>query len=228
MMKRFIKTAPDWFVQCVETRESTKRAYDPGYHMTWGDLKILAAEEDRNLRKRKMQREETVRGSHVQMVQPVSSGSGGATGSDEGRYVGQQESSNPSAYCHYCGRVGHIENDCGLKRHRACFGCNEVGHQFRDCPRNQNKPAVTPKCSSCGGPHLGKDCPSAPSNSFRNRGEHPIAGQVPRAFQRGGAANNPGRSVAGRGRRPPGGPPARTGQGQPAATGANSVQAGNC
>ena len=56
-------------------------------------------------------------------------------------------------YCDWCGRRGHNEADCRLKL-GSCVFCGNPNHELTNC----DKKPFTPKCSRCGGTHLGKDC----------------------------------------------------------------------
>lgn len=60
--------------------------------------------------------------------------------------------------CNWCGRRGHLENTCWMKT-GACLICGSGAHNKDGCPRyDSGWGGFKPSCSSCGGPHLGKDC----------------------------------------------------------------------
>ena len=57
--------------------------------------------------------------------------------------------------CRYCGRRGHLYEDCYLVQNR-CLHCKELGHLVANCPIRNNDQL---ECPFCEGDHLGKDCP---------------------------------------------------------------------
>jgi len=60
-------------------------------------------------------------------------------------------------FCSWCGKTGHTEDRCWLKQ-GVCLLCGGAEHTTSDCARQTSR--LTPKCSLCGGDHLGKDCPA--------------------------------------------------------------------
>lgn len=67
--------------------------------------------------------------------------------------------------CNHCGKLGHTETNCFVKR-VVCHSCGTEGHMMRNCPRrntNQGRSAGTinsvPKCGFCGaGQHVLAEC----------------------------------------------------------------------
>lgn len=60
--------------------------------------------------------------------------------------------------CNWCGRRGHQEDGCWTKI-GACMICGSSDHSKDECSRfDRDWSGFEPRCSLCGGPHLGKDC----------------------------------------------------------------------
>lgn len=59
-------------------------------------------------------------------------------------------------FCDWCGRQGHSEELCWKKK-GLCFLCGGSGHRKDTCPKYRSS-RRQPKCSVCGGAHLGGTC----------------------------------------------------------------------
>lgn len=84
------------------------------------------------------------------------SGNGNGLNSNHGR-------SRPVPTCDWCGRRGHGEGSCWEKK-GTCLLCGEAGHDTSSCA-SWGPGHNGPRCSLCGGPHLGKNCPTITAKS---------------------------------------------------------------
>lgn len=66
----------------------------------------------------------------------------------------------PPLICNWCGRRGHMEDNCWTKSN-SCRMCGSSDHSREECINfQQDLSGFRPICSGCGGSHLGQYCPS--------------------------------------------------------------------
>ena len=160
MKKKLIATVPEWFAACIEKKEEMKKMLNKGKKVSWSDIVEVAEMQDKKKLKKKCMMAESTRyllGSRGQECN-IFQGAPLTPGHSNGGHSNvRAQSSNQMRRCYYCGRPRHVEAQCRLKN-GSCFGCGVKGHIVANCPIASQSSNFRPKCSSCGGPHLGKDC----------------------------------------------------------------------
>ena len=167
LRRKLLGTAPASFLDRVEKREETKDMLELGKRLTWGEIVDLAEKEDKKRRKAAYyQQLDESDNDMIERLQRLKCSAATATGKSSpekvyasSRYMNQPKSANVFVSCQWCGKPGHSEEMCWLKK-GACTICGNTSHKRLDCPKF-NKPKVSPskpQCPVCRGPHLGKDC----------------------------------------------------------------------
>lgn len=168
MKRRLTLTVPGWFSRSIEKKEELKVMLNMGKKVTWKEIMEIAERHDRKQRKAQLYNdsdEEEELKSRMEQLRCSMMSAEGKVHSDKGSSMNESSSRAPedeiggsSVQCHYCGRVGHIEPNCWFKS-GACTVCGGFSHRYRECPKFSAIPKeFSPRCSHCGGDHLGKDC----------------------------------------------------------------------
>ena len=174
LVKHFLSTVPAWFVSCVDKREETMKTVDRHARMTWEDIVTVSEWEDRKQQTRSQQSSDPASGSRRNQVAttqevPPAEGSQPSSSHSSPQNLNSNARAGGSSHqtrCNFCGVIGHFEKNCRRKvKQSKCFCCQEYGHYARDCQllvaRGGSMPAQNsrqPRCSYCGGPHLGMNC----------------------------------------------------------------------
>ena len=78
-----------------------------------------------------------------------------------GKHLGKdcdRFSSSPASHCNWCGKRGHVEEDCWFKHH-ACLLCGSLSHELTQCHKYlPRSPMFPPWCHTCDSQHLGTVC----------------------------------------------------------------------
>lgn len=181
MKRRLTLTVPGWFSRSIEKKEELKVMLNLGKKVTWQEIMEIAERHDRKQRRAQLYNdsddEDDLRTRMERLGCSMMNAAEGKAHLGPGSVMNEEnssktpgdESSGSSVQCHYCGRVGHIEPNCWFKS-GACTVCGSFSHRYKDCPRFSALPGqFAPRCSHCGGDHLGKDCHRRPRVS-RGRG----------------------------------------------------------
>ena len=187
LCRKFRKTVPDRFKQALSDGERNLALHGGHARLSWADMMRLSQAEDRHLRERRDERSsdsETEPECAVWYSRPKMSSEGPSRRSNYDRGIRDRKVSfgrtfqNSSRYspppkgeiirkkaspdnipqCNWCGRRGHEESACWAKN-GACGICGSTSHDRNGCPKfDSSWSGFLPKCSACGGPHLGRNC----------------------------------------------------------------------
>lgn len=168
MKRKILSSTPTWFCKCIEKREDMKVMLHLGKRVTWGEIIEIAEQQDKKRRKVTLfegsddELQSRYDKLKCQMLQTpkTPTGSRGKLVTNS-RYGGALYR---SMTCEFCGRRGHSVDRCWTKM-GACVICGSMEHQFADCPKYfPDYRGAAPRCISCAGPHLARDCPKQSSN----------------------------------------------------------------
>lgn len=187
LCRKFRKTVPDRFKQALSDGERSLALHDGRSKLGWAEMMRLAQAEDRHHRDRRDERSsesDPEPDCSVWYSRPKPSFdfqthkpslhrerknvkvSFGRTFQNSSRYSPPPKKefnkNNPPTVdipqCNWCGKRGHLEASCWAKT-GACNICGSTNHDRNGCPRfDSSWSGFSPKCSGCGGPHLGRDC----------------------------------------------------------------------
>ena len=176
---RFLKTAPSDFLRHVEERERIKVALREGKSLSWGEIVELAEYEDKKRKKLELQEDADVIDVDVlrrlEALRTVGASASLGTVVQEPEqtsriYQNSKRKTNANEtvkQCNWCGRVGHLEQDCWKKK-GVCTLCGSRAHTITACSKYTPRrvpAAFSPKCSICDGDHCGQHCPRGASTS---------------------------------------------------------------
>ena len=187
LCRKFRKTVPDRFKQALSDGERSLALHDGRSKLGWAEMMRLAQAEDRHHRDRRDERSsesEPEPDCSVWYSRPKMSFDGlarrpssdrmmgnrkvsfGRTFQNSGRYspppkrdfARNRVASEDITQCNWCGKRGHEEASCWAKT-GACNICGSSNHDRNGCPKfDSSWSGFSPKCSACGGPHLGRNC----------------------------------------------------------------------
>lgn len=176
---QFVKTAPVEFLKHMEERERIKMALHQGGNLSWKEIVELAEWTDKKKKKLELHEEVGCLDSDIigrlERLRTTSASASLGTVVQEGTRTGRMYDNSPKKtrseslqkYCHWCGRAGHIEEDCWKKK-GVCTLCGSGSHTATACRKYVAKRTTqhfSPVCSTCRGNHCGQDCPNRPSTS---------------------------------------------------------------
>ena len=178
LKRRFTKSVPDRFRQVLQDNERNTAMRGHPRKLTWAEMVKLAQAEDKIRRDRREDdscfTDEEGHMTEVNFSRPPNQVSSSATlnlspqpyyvhstkASDFGKYLqnGREKTSSEIPSCDWCGRRGHVPNQCWLKAN-LCSRCGSGDHDRVTCPKFKNPDAFVPSCPQCNGAHLGMNCP---------------------------------------------------------------------
>ena len=178
LKKKLLITVPSWFARCIEKKEEMKRMIGIGQRVCWNDIVEVAEMQDKKIKKKNLIAGELDRITGGMSALVVSANNPNYVPDpahiDVSLRGAQGNSQQPMKWvspenCDYCGRFGHREVSCPVRR-AVCYACGQTGHFSVDCP------SLMWKCPTCAGPHLGKNCPNNAPSTNQVPPQPPIVG----------------------------------------------------
>ena len=151
LRRRLLNTVPSVFVDRIERREEIKDVLKLKNKLTWGEIIYLAEQEDRKRRKA-IYNNRVWNSVHQLWDKALQLTCHYPT---ETEFFLDKEVLNPqlavdkntrvniSQCCWWCGKNGHSEKECWLKK-GACTRCGKMGHRQAKCPKyNSHRSALS-------------------------------------------------------------------------------------